>query len=479
MEPDLCYRALRARDARFDGRFFTGVASTGVFCRPICPARTPLRENCRFFASAAAARDAGYRPCLRCRPEAAPGTPAWCGSEAAVGRALRLIGEGALDEGGVEVLAARVGVGGRHLRRLFLRHVGATPVAVAQTRRLLFAKKLLDETDLPMTEVALAAGFGSIRRFNESLRATYGKPPRELRRRRRSAVASDGIRMRLAYRPPLDLPGLLAFLGSRAIPGVECVRGGVWRRAVRGPTQPARVEVRALEGHHEIEVRVSGAGGAILADVASRARRVFDLGADPASIAQVLRGDALLSRELDRHPGVRVPGAWDPFELAVRAILGQQVTVRGATTLAARLVEKFGDPLSEPDEGLTHLFPLPERLARADLTTLGLPRARAGAISGLAQVVADGSDVLRPGRELDAIVEGLCALPGVGPWTAHYVALRGLGEPDAFPDGDLGLRKAIAPGAPAASAAALRDRAEACRPWRGYAAMLLWRSLAA
>ncbi|WP_438015059.1 AlkA N-terminal domain-containing protein [Sorangium sp. So ce315] len=486
LDEDACYRALETRDPRFDGRFFTGVRSTGIYCRPICPARTPKRERCVFFPSAAAAQEAGYRPCLRCRPEASPGTPAWLGTSAVVSRALRLIAEGALDDADAPALAARLGVGERHLRRLFLRHVGASPLAVAQTRRLLFAKKLLDETALSMTKVALSSGFSSVRRFNDAIRAAYARTPRELRQaasRRAGGAARAGggapdIALRLPFRPPLDWGALAGFLGARAIPGVESAGPGVYRRTVRVAGGHGVVEVRPVPGEPWLLARLRLPGTEGLIHCAERLRRLFDLGADPDAIAAHLGADPRLAPLLAAAPGVRVPGAWDGFELAVRAILGQQVSVRAATQLAGRLVARHGEPLSlrgglvSPDggEGLRYVFPAPEVLAAADLTDLGLPRARAATITALAARVAAGEVALDASRGLEETVRALVGVPGIGAWTAHYIAMRALREPDAFPATDLGLRRALG----GVSGADLLAMAEAWRPWRAYAAMLLW-----
>jgi AraC family transcriptional regulator of adaptative response / DNA-3-methyladenine glycosylase II len=485
LDPEICYRALRTRDARFDGRFFTGVRSTGVYCRPVCPARTPRKENCSFFPCAAAAREAGFRPCLRCRPEASPGTPAWLGTSTTVTRALRLISEGGLDHGRVDDLAARLGVGDRHLRRLFLEHLGATPTAVAQTRRVLFAKKLIDETDLSMGEIAHSAGFSSVRRFNAVLRETYGRAPRELRRGRNPDGSGTGseITLRLPFRPPFDWASVAAFLAPRATPGVEEASPDFYRRTVRIDGVRGVIAVRPVEGESWLAVRIALSGPALLIDVAERARMIFDLGADPEPIASHLRRDRRIARVLRKVPGVRVPGAWDGFELAVRAILGQQVSVRGATTLAGRIVAKYGDPLDVDGsslrsrlgtDGLHLLFPGPERLAAADLTTSGLPRARARAISTLASSVASGEIRLDGTGDPDATMAQLTDLPGVGEWTAQYIAMRALREPDAFPATDLGLRRALGNGKGPAPGGRVREQAEAWRPWRAYAAMALW-----
>jgi AraC family transcriptional regulator of adaptative response / DNA-3-methyladenine glycosylase II len=475
-----CYRALRSRDRRFDGRFFTGVTTTGIYCRPVCPAPAPRRENVIFFPCAAAAEDAGYRPCRRCRPEAAPGTPAWQGSSAVVSRGLRLIGEGALDGGTLCELAGRLGIGDRQLRRLFLRHLGASPLSLARARRLHFARTLLDETDLPMSEVAFAAGFQSIRQFNYTLRASFGESPRRLRARRRSPEPAEGdaVVLRLAYRPPLDFEAGLRFLAARATRGVEQVEGGAYRRTVEigGKAGSIEVEKGADGAHLVLRARLGDPAG--LLEAAERVRRIFDLAADPLRIASDLELSAgpRLGPALRSAPGVRVLGAWDAFELAVRAVLGQQVSVAGASTLCGRLVAAFGKPVSL-GRGLTHLFPSPDALAAADVTAIGIPGARAATVRALARAVADRTLRLDAARGLDDAVARLCQVPGIGEWTAHYIALRAFGEPDAFPASDLGLRKALAGGGAPLSAAQVGRLAEAWRPWRAYVAMALWNPL--
>ena len=481
LDPARCYAAVRSRDRRFDGRFFAGVVTTGVYCRPVCPVRPAKPENVRWFACAAAAEAAGFRPCRRCRPEASPGTPAWSGTSAVVARALRLIAAGALDEGGVDGLADRLGLGARQLRRLFATHLGASPAEVARARRAHFARTLLDETDLPMAEVAFSAGFGSIRDFNHALRATFGRTPTALRRARgrRGPVANHGgVTVRLAFRPPLDWSGLLGFLAPRATPGVEAVADGVYRRTIAIGDGAGTIEVRAAAGEPHLLMRVRLARPERLLQVVARARRLFDLDADPVPIADHLAASPELAPLVARRPGLRVPGAWDAFELAVRAVLGQQVTVRGATTLAGRLVRAFGTPLDRAEDGLTHLFPRPEALADADLAALGLPRARAATIRALAGAVASGEVVLDASRGLEDAVARLAAVPGIGAWTPHYVAMRALGEPDAFPAADLGLRRALGNGAGRLAPARVAERAEAWRPWRAYAVMHLWAGLA-
>lgn len=455
-----CYRAVAARDARFDGKFFTGVLSTGIFCRPVCPARTPRRDNCKFFPSAAAALTAGLRPCLRCRPETSPGTPAWRGSSAVVSRALRLIEQGALDGAGVPKLCDRLGVGERHLRRLFDKRLGASPGAVAQTRRLLTAKRLLSETAAPLPEVASAAGYGSVRRLHEAVSAAYGRPPSALRAV--NGRGSEGTAtVRLAFRPPYQREAMLAFLGTRAIPGVEAAEGGVYRRTIRTGDGAARLEARFVKD--DLEVRFEGLPTADLPAAVDRVRWLFDLGGDPDAVAGALTADRRLEPLVVGRPGLRVPGAWDPFELAVRAVLGQQVTVAGASTLAGRLVERFGGRVE--GDAPNRLFPLPAGLADAPLEEIGLPRRRAETIRALA---ASGVDFASGDAR-----ERLLAMPGVGEWTAEYVAMRALGDPDAFPAGDLGLRRAWAR---IGGAVPLAEAAGSWRPWRAYAAMYLWTS---
>ena len=484
LSQDACWRALQTRDARFDGRFVTAVRSTGIYCRPVCPAPAPKRANCLFLPCAAAAQEAGFRPCLRCRPEASPGTPAWLGTSSTVSRALRLISEGALDAGGVEDLAARLGVGDRHLRRLFRRHLGASPLTVALTRRIHFAKKLIDESELPMAEVALASGFSSIRRFNAAIRKTYGRAPRELRGSQTARVGpagSSGIELKLAFRPPLDWASLIRFLIPRLTPGVESADLDGYRRTVSLDGVKGIVEVAPSEGANQLVARIHLAGSADLIQVAERLRRIFDLGADPGAISKQLGRDPYLAKAFAAFPGLRVPGAWDGFELAVRAILGQQVSVRAATTLAGRLVETHGEPLDpeiagEGFETLRLVFPSAESLARADLTRIGLTRARAAAISTLAEKVANGNLVIESCLGLGETLRRLEELPGVGDWTAQYIAMRALGEPDAFPTTDLGLRRALAGGAKPIESGRLAEIAEAWRPWRAYAAMALWMS---
>ncbi len=472
---ELWERARLSRDRRFDGRFFIGVVTTGVYCRPVCPVKPPRAQNVRFYPSAAAAEEAGFRPCRRCRPETSPGTPAWVGSSASVSRALRLIQEGALARDGVDALADRLGIGSRHLRRLFAEHLGASPLAVASTRRVHFARRLIDETRLPMSEIAYASGFGSIRQFNHSVRATFGRTPTELRGRSSQPQSEGRIRLRLSYRPPLDWTALLDFLRARAIPGVESVNAESYRRVVDLGGVARTLHVTRDAEAAQLILELDGAEPAGLMRAVEGVRRIFDLGADPLQVANDLAREPDLGPRIRARPGLRVPGAWDPFELAVRAILGQQVSVAAATTLAGRLVQSFGKPLeSSGIPGLTHVFPTPEALAAADVATIGLPAARGEAVRRLASALSTGELCLEGVGDLDASLDALRALPGIGEWTAQYVAMRALAEPDAFPASDLGLRRALANGAGTPSAAELLRRAEAWRPWRAYAAMWLW-----
>lgn len=466
---DACYRAVASRDARFDGRFLTGVTSTGIYCRPVCPARTPARRNVRFFACAAAAQEAGFRACRRCRPETAPHAPGWDARADLLGRALRLVNEGVVDDVGVRGLAARVAVSERHLHRLFTTELGASPLAVARTRRAQVARRLLDATDLPVTEVAFCAGYASVRQFNASIRAAYGATPTELRRL--GAATTGGaatLSLRLRLHEPFDGAALLAFLRARAIAGVEEVTGGRYRRTV--PAGVIDVEVPGVGARLpalRLQARLHDAGD--VAAVVRGVRDLWDLDTDPAAAWAVLGEDPVLAPLVAARPGLRVPGTADRFELAVRAVLGQQVSVERATGLAERLVRRHGERLDQADGGLTHRFPSPAALAAADLSGLGVPGARARAVQSLARAVAGGTLSLDGAAGAEA-AERLLALPGIGPWTAGYIAMRALRDPDALPVGDLGLRRALA----ALTDEPLAERAGRWRPWRAYAALQLW-----
>jgi AraC family transcriptional regulator of adaptative response / DNA-3-methyladenine glycosylase II len=479
LDHDACYRAICLRDARFDGRFFAAVKTTGIYCRPICPARTPRSENVTFYPTAAAAQEAGFRPCLRCRPETAPDLGAWRGTSNTVSRALALIELGALDEARIDDLAARLGVGERQLRRLFHQHLGASPIAVAQTRRVLLAKQLIHETSLPMAEIAFASGFGSIRRFNETFQALFGRPPGALRRAKGPEVpagAQGTIDLLLRYQPPYDWPAMLEFLRRRAIPGIERVTADCYARTMQLNGAQGTVVVRPGDGH-ALRASVRFPKLSALPTIIARLRRVFDLAADPAPIAAHLAKDPALAPLVKARPGLRVPGAWDGFELAIRAVLGQQITVVAAARLAGRLVTTHGERLTEPDGDLTHVFPQPAALARADLTSLGMPRSRAVALSAVAAAAVADAHLFDATCGLDDAITRLRSIRGVGEWTAQYIALRQLREPDAFPAADIGLMRAMAGrDGRAHSSSELLDRANAWRPWRAYAAQHLWAS---
>jgi len=477
LDPEALDRARMSRDPRFDGKFFIAVTSTGIYCRPICPSRYAKRAHVRFFGSPAAAEAAGFRPCLRCRPEAAPGTPAWLGTAAVVRRALRLIDAGALDEGSVATLAGRLGIGPRHLLRLFVRHVGASPLAVAQTRRLHFAVCLLQETRLPITEIAMAAGFGSCRRFNDAFRNAYRRAPSELRRAApgdSAAGSREEVVLRLAYRPPYDWDHVRAFLAARTVAGVERVDDRGYARTVRCEGGQALIRVAPLRGEDALELRVAGAPPAALLQLSTVARRAFDLAADPQRIGVELASDALVAPLVRTRPGLRIPGAWDPFECAVRAVLGQQVSVAAGRTFATRLVASAGIAFRGGADGLTHLFPDATTLAAAPLESLGITRSRAATLRALARAVLE--------RRLDftaapeEVIAALTAIAGIGAWTAQYVALRALGEPDAMPAGDLVLRRMAGRAAGLLSVRELEERGRAWQPWRGYAVMHLWQA---
>ncbi len=474
-------RARLSRDARFDGRFFIGVRTTGIYCRPVCPANAPKSENIRFYPTAAAAGEAGLRPCLRCRPECAPGTPAWEGTSTTVQRGLRLIADGALDDGDIELLADRLGVTSRHLRRLFNQHLGASPLAVAHTQRLHFAKRLIDQTTLPMAEIAITAGFGSTRRFNDAFRNTYGRTPRELRRRRAVANPSAGLTVQLPYRSPFNFSQLLEFFAARAIPGVEAVHDKRYLRSVTIDGSTSIIDLR--DSGENVLLTVHGAGTRSLLPIIQRVRGIFDLDASPIDVARVLKRDSFLKPLLRRRPGVRVPGVWDGFELTVRAILGQQVSVAAATTLSGRVARRYGEPIEIAVPGLDAdntpqlIFPYAEKLLRARLGDLGIIRSRAGTIRRVAKAVVDGHIDFDPAQGVDEFCRSLLEIKGIGEWTAQYVAMRALKNPDAFPYSDLGLLRAFdATDRQRMKPAELKARAEAWRPWRAYAALLLWSS---
>ena len=473
LEPAACFRAARARDARFDGRFFVGITSTRIYCRPVCSARPARREHQRYFGSAAAAEGAGFRPCLLCRPELAPGLALIDTSRQLARAAASLIDDGLANDGGLEAVAQRLGVTDRHLRRIFETEFGVTPVAYAQTARLLLAKRLLTDTRLPVTDVALAAGFGSVRRFNTLFAARYRLQPTALRRQAATA-ALDCHRFVLATRPPFDYARLLAFFAARAIDGTEAVSGQRLQRALRivaadGKPIAGWIEVRKAARAHGIEVRVDARLAPAIPRVLAACKRAFDLDCQPDAVAAAL-GDLAAAR-----PGLRLPGAFDGFELAVRAVLGQQVSVKAARTLAGRLLAKFGAPIDTPFADVKLLFPDAATLAQcsaSNIAALGIVAARARAIVALAHAVAEGQVQLDAGAAVDETLAKLRELPGIGEWTAQYIAMRALHWPDAFPPGDIGVLNALG----LRSARAASAQAEAWRPWRSYAVLHLWHS---
>ena len=467
-------RARASRDARFDGKFFIAVTSTKIYCRPVCPARTSKACNVRYYATAAEAAEAGFRPCLRCRPEAAPGSPAWVGTSAVVRRALRLIQDGALDDGSVDALADRLGIGGRHLTRLFAQHVGASPAALGHTRRLHFAKRLLDDTHLSITDIALASGFGSVRRFNDAFLACYRRSPTKIRKLRPGNGEADtaGVVLRLAYRPPYDWLHLNAFLSKRAVPGIEVVEDTHYLRAIRTAGGYAVIRVRPVLDANALELKITGAQPTDLLPILTAARRMFDLAADPARIAVALGSDPLLRPLIQRCPGLRIPGVWEPFECCVRAIVGKQLGASAARAMLGRLVQWLGQPIEAAETGISHLFPTPEAIASADLEALGISGTRRRAIRAIAQGVGDHTIDFSESNE--NVARRLSELPGVGRWIAGYTSLMGLGEPDALPYGDSILRQQASSRGCPLSAQELAARATHWRPFRGYAVSHLW-----
>lgn len=471
---DSCYRALQARDERFDGLFFVGISTTGIYCRPICHARTPKPSSCQFFSQAAAAEQAGFRPCLRCRPELAP---ADLHSETSLAQALyRVIEEHALSGAPMSELSAGTGYSLRQVRRIMTTEFGLTPVAIAQTQRLLFAKKLLQETSLPVTRIALDAGFGSLRRFHALFRTRYKMSPGDLRRASSSHVDDDLLHLRLAYRPPLAWSEILEYLQGRAIPGVEGISGDTYARTFVFDDQPGWLSVRPLADRHALEVRVPAEFSHRLPEILLRLRRLFDLDANPERVAEHLGKDRRFRTSLKKFPGLRVPGAWDLFELSARAILGQQISVTRATNLAGVLAEKFGQKIVTPVPELNRLSFTAEALASStseQIASIGLPRSRARTLHEFAADTVAGKFNFRPATAPDKILATLQSGFGIGPWTANYIAMRALRMPDAFPTADLGLLKATG----LSSGQELEALSQKWRPWRAYAALHLWQSL--
>ncbi len=478
LDADTCYRALRAKDPRFDGLFFVGVKTTGIYCRPICPARTPARERCTFYALPAEAERAGFRACFRCRPELAPGRSSIESVPRLVLRAAARIEAGYLNEHSIDALAKALGVTARHLRRSMERELGINPIELAQTRRLALAKQLLQDSAMPVAEVAFASGFASVRRFNAVFADRFGQTPSSLRRGRTrvGAVATDSIVLRLDHRPPLEYGTLLRFLRDRAIPGVESVEGDRYRRSVAIGRSSGWLEVGPVSDRSALQARVSASLAPHLMEIAARLRALFDLDARPDAVDGHLAQDQLLAPWIAARPGLRVPGAFDGFEVGARAILGQQVSVRAATTLSGRLVERFGAPIEDGLSGIDRTFPSAETLAGAGAAAvkrIGLTQERAQTIVALSQAVADGRIDLSEGADPERSIEELQQVRGIGSWTAHYLAMRALRWPNAFPSGDLVLKRALG----VKTARQAEARAAAWQPWRAYGVMHVFSSV--
>lgn len=468
------YRALKAQDARFDGRFYICVSSTGIYCRPICPARLTRLENCSFVKSAAEAEENGFRPCLRCRPETAPDSPARLGTEATTRKALRMMSKVAADGDSLESLSDRLGVSSRHLRRLFNEHLGASPKSIIQTERFAIARQLLVETRLPISEVALASGFGSVRRFNDAIRKAFGATPGDFRKKRTYRPSDiPGHQVLLGYRPPYDFDAMLGYLKARAIPGVESVEDGTWSRCITLGGVPGIVCVSHDETKHRLIVRFQMQDRAVIVDGIAQVKDLFDLDAAPADIAEHLGQDAALKASLKARPGLRVPGCWGPFELVVRAIIGQQISVAGARTLLGRMAEIWGPEIGASEEGaINRLFPEAKDLLGKDLQSIGLTKSRAATLAAVVSCFAQEPDYIHTAMNTEEARARLLTIKGIGPWTAEYVILRALRNPDAFPASDLILMKSAGVKKPKD----LEMQAEAWRPWRGYAAQHLWAS---
>jgi AraC family transcriptional regulator of adaptative response / DNA-3-methyladenine glycosylase II len=471
-----CYRALQARDARFDGNFFVCVESTGIYCRPVCPARTPRRDRCRFVRTAAAAAEAGYRPCLRCRPETAPGSPEWLGSESTVNRALVLLHGADATDGSIVAVASQLGITSRQLHRLFVSQLGASPKAVAQTARLAVARQLVLKGTRSMTDVALASGFRSVRRFNGAIKQAFGMTPTAMRRNhgRDTAQSSDAFCLALAYRPPYAWTEMLEYFRARAICGLEHV-DDAYTRSIRVGDAAGTVRVGHESRQNRLTVEFRLDKPADLGHAVRRLRELFDVDALPQQIQEHLAQDPKLGSLVSHYPGLRIPGCWDVFETVVRAVIGQQVSVKAATTVLGRIVAAYGTPLPSllGDSSTPRLFPRPVELCDADLRPLGLNRARAETLARIARLFADEPSFVHTAMDDEEAFTRLCSVPGIGPWTANYVRLRALRNPDAFPDADLGALKATG----ARNARELAAVAERWRPWRGYALLYLWKSL--
>lgn len=487
INPEICKQARYARDPRFDGQFFIAVKTTRIYCRPICPVKFPKEENVSYFLTAASASEAGYRPCLRCRPEAAPGTPAWRGTSTTVNRGLKLISEGVLDEKGVNGLSDRLGVTPRHLTRLFKHHLGASPKTVAQTRRLQFAKRLIDDTSLSMTDVALSSGYGSVRRFNDHFKMVYKRTPSSLRKQKK--IQNTELKLKLSYRPPYDFNAMLDFLRVRATPGVEKIVDDVYTRSISMAGETGFLTVANREDERSLEVSIQMESSGQLFAIVEKVKQMFDLAADPVEIEQRLARDSVLKPLIERHPGQRLPGAWDGFEIAVRALVGQQISVAGATNAMGKLVTLYGTQVVLEGTGLKgtglkdnlpgemdfYLFPDALTLSSIEPESLPMPLVRARAIRELARQVSKGHISFDHAIDLEELMSRLQAIKGIGPWTAQYVAMRALNQPDAFLHADLVIKKVANSLYGIETEKQLLEHSDLWRPWRAYASMHLWR----
>ena len=482
IDPQVAYSAMSSRDPRFDGVFFVGVTSTGIYCRPVCTVKTPQRKNCRFFESAEAAEKERFRPCLRCRPELAPGHAPLDQAQRIAHLIVQRMNEGLTDEGAsLEEIAEQFGMSSRQLRRIVQQELGVSPIELMQTRRLLLAKQLLTETKLPVTEIAFASGFSSLRRFNDAFSTRYRMPPTRLRKevagQGTSMLPGDSSTLLLGYRPPYDWEGVLAFLKGRAIRDVELVSDDAYARTVRLGKHIGWIRVTHAPAKRALAVEFTNSLTPVLPALLDRLRNLFDLAARPDVIAAHLGQDELLKPWIEKNPGLRVPGAFDGFEMAIRAILGQQITVKAATTIACRFAEAFGEKIVTPFPELTRLSPLPETVAQAtvdDVARLGIVSARSNSILAMARAFRNGELQLTSGSDPESAIAKLVALPGIGQWTAHYIAMRALRWPDAFPKEDIAVRNALG----RVTAKQAEERSQAWRPWRTYAVLHLWRSLA-
>jgi AraC family transcriptional regulator of adaptative response / DNA-3-methyladenine glycosylase II len=474
-DQERCVRAVRSKDARFDGWFFTAVLTTRIYCRPSCPVVPPKAENMTFYPSAAACQQAGFRACKRCRPDTSPGSPEWNQRADLVARAMRLIGDGVVDREGVPGLATRLGYSTRQVERQLFAELGAGPLALARAQRAQAARLLVETTALPMAEIAFAAGFSSIRTFNDTVREVFAISPSELRDRvpgRQSASTPGAVSLRLPFRAPLNPDNLFGHLAATAVPGVEEWRDGAYRRTLRLPYGHGIAALTPRPDHIACRLILSDLRDLTVAS--SRCRRLLDLDADPVAVDDQLRTDPLLAPLVDKAPGRRVPRTVDEAEFALRAVLGQQVSTGAARTHAARLVTAYGEPVDDPEGGLTHLFPSPEALAAIDPDSLAMPRTRRTTFTTLVDRLADGTLHLGVDSDWSEARTRLLALPGFGPWTVDVIAMRALGDPDAFLANDLGIRRAAKELGLPATPAALTARAAAWRPWRAYAVQYLW-----